>query len=120
MAEYSEDYVEFDKLGIKEVRCMKCNTPVAVRDHTGIGDENVLAMRKLSNWRQVRIELNNGSYAEPIFCVQCASNIDEKKTISQIKKGWQIELKAKGFNDDEIKEKLKHYDKLDIKEKKEK
>ena len=121
MTDYSNSYLDFDEFGLKEVRCMKCNTPVAMRDFTEVGGQKVMAMRRLSSWKQVRIELSNRTFAEPIFCVECATNIDPEKALKQIKKGWEQELReVKKANADEIKEHFKKYEKLTIKGKKEK
>ncbi len=116
MADYSEDYVVFDDFGIKEIHCMKCHTMVAMRDFTEVMGQKVLGLRQLSNWKQVRIELNNGTYAEPIFCIECVHNINPEKALEQIKRGWIIELRdQKKATVEEIKGHSKRHEILTIK-----
>jgi len=67
-----EDYIEFDEYGLKEVRCMICNTPVAERTYIEMPDMhdpmkkvNVMTVRRNSNWRQpqkVEIEMDGNAY----------------------------------------------------------
>lgn len=100
---WSKDYLEYDDFGILKVKCMRCNTPVATRALAKVEGREVMAMRRLPNWRQVRIELNNGTYAEPIVCVDCAPYLDDEKALEQIKKGWVSELRGSGKSEASIK-----------------
>lgn len=107
---YDKDYVKYDNLGLKEVTCMKCNTIIARRTYIEIDSkteinkkEKVLTLKKLSNWKQVKVKLSDGSFAEPMFCLDCSKQgIDCEKTTIQIKKGWEIEMKALNRNKKDI------------------
>ena len=111
-------YVDYDEYGLKEVRCMLCDTVVANRTYIEVpkkGDatktEKVLTMQRLSNWRQPQqVELEDGSYLEPIVCSGCehedlATKDIEKKT----KQGWEVELEAHGRGKEAVK---KHKDRV--------
>lgn len=115
MADYEENYVEYDELGLVTVRCMKCNTPVAVRTYKDIGKEKVMTMRRLSNWRQTRIEMDNGTYANPIICQDCEKTaLDHEGLLRQVKSGWEIELRGTGKPESEIQDHVKKWEKVKI------
>ena len=108
------DYIEFDEIGIKEVRCMNCKTPVASRTYIELSDrENigktvkVLTLKRYANWRQVKFNLNDGSYMEPIVCAKCErADIDENAIMAQVNKGWELSMKDKGMPPDKIRKLL--------------
>jgi len=77
-----KEYIEFDKYGLKEVRCMLCGTVVAERKYTEVPDPRnhnktitIMSVQRKSNWRQpqkVEIEIDGvESYLEPIVCANC-------------------------------------------------
>ena len=114
-----EDYIEFDKYGLKEVRCMLCGTVVADRQYNEIPDPrddnktiNVMSVERNSSWKQpqkVEIEIDDlRSYVEPIVCANCEDkDLNSETILEQIKKGWDIERKAIGKLPKKIKIKLK-------------
>lgn len=89
-------YVDFDDMGIIEVKCLNCETPIAVRTYTTIKiktipprKEKVLAVRKLGNYRRRRYELEDGSYIEPMLCVDCINeDIKPEKIEKAIEDAW--------------------------------
>lgn len=113
---YSADYLTFDSFGISEVRCMRCNTPVAVRDYVEVRGEKVLGMRKLSNWRYRMVEMDNGTYADAIICQDCESkSVEDEKLLEQIKKGWVQELQTKGVPKETMDAHNKRWEKVAVK-----
>jgi hypothetical protein len=111
------DYVEFDELGIVEIRCMNCKKKVAGRTYTEIDSrvevgkkEKVLVIKRLSNWKQKKVDLTDGTYAEPIICVDCENiPLDLDEIESQMKKGWEKELRFGKKSEEEI---TKHKNKV--------
>jgi hypothetical protein len=110
---YDKDYIDFDVLGIVQIRCMRCNTPVANRVHTersfepkifytDKGEEItagrferffVVGLHYLANYKQGKVILNTGGEARPILCAECLGHEqDEDKLMEQVKKGWVKEL----------------------------
>lgn len=108
------DYIEYDEIGMKEVRCMNCKTPVAGRTYIELPDREhigkkvkVLTLKKYANYRQVKFNLSDGSYMEPIVCVACEKiDMDETAIMAQVNKGWELSMKDKGMPSDKIKELL--------------
>ena len=103
-----ENYIEFDKYGLKEVRCMLCGTVVADRQYNEIPDPrdhdktiNVMSVQRNSSWKQpqkVEIEIDGvRSYLEPIVCANCEDkDLNSETILEQTKKGWDIASKALG------------------------
>jgi hypothetical protein len=94
------DYIEYDDYGIVEIRCMSCKIAVAGRTYIELPSrteagkkEKVLTMKRYSNWKQIKVDLSGGTFAEPICCVDCVKgDIDLAEIESQMKKGWKKEL----------------------------
>ena len=120
------DYIDFDDLGIVELRCMQCNTTIAKRkekyvDHPNSSEIKVLTykLQKWTNYRQTRFDLNDGTYCEPLICEDCLNHgvFDEDMIIDKIKKGWKKELIQNKRSEKEIKKHEKRVEKLKIKKK---
>jgi hypothetical protein len=98
----SIDYIDFDGFGAKYVKCMcGCGTVVASRSYIEVKNREeigkktkVLSIKKLSNFKQTKIYLSDGSYAEPIICKQCYdnNNYNYKELDRQMKLGWEKEI----------------------------
>lgn len=105
-------YVKFDDFGLLSVACMKCGAIVAKRTYVEIPNktnpnqmEKVLAMQRLGNWRQTKVDLSDGSYADMIVCACCVDGICDKDLVNleeQMKLGWLEEMVAGGFPKDKI------------------
>ena len=72
------DYIEIDEFGIREVRCMLCNTTVKARTYIDMPSKTeegktvpVIALKEWSNYRTVKVDLADGTYATPIICQDC-------------------------------------------------
>jgi hypothetical protein len=112
-------YIDYDNSGLKEVRCMVCDTPVGGRVYVDIPDTNekAVSFSRYNNWAQPRkIPVINGeikSYVEPIVCSECAKKEwDEDAIISKIEDGLEREMKhakksQKEIDDYKVKHKLK-------------
>jgi hypothetical protein len=100
------DYIEYDDFGIVEVRCMSCKIVVAGRTYIEMPDRlnpgkkvNVIAMKRHSNWSQIKVDLSDDTYADPICCKDCLKgDIDLKEIEKQMKTGWRKELVFAGHD----------------------
>ena len=122
--EKKHEYLKYDEFGLREVDCMSCGTPVAMRSYTEVPNKadptqkvNVLALKRLSNWRQTKLNIEidgkPGAYIEPILCVECLDkefNVD--RVIEQVKWGWQKGLEIEGRSQEVIKEQSKKFKKI--------
>lgn len=102
MIYYDKDYLEFDSYGLITIGCMRCNEPIAKRTYIEMPDRtnpkakvNVVTMQKMGNWQQVKILLSDGSYADPMFCIDCSKHpIDGVGLMKQINGGWKKHMKV--------------------------
>ena len=91
---YNGKYITFDPIGYVEVRCMKCDEPVARREK--INGRDILL--PLPNHKQVFKTLNDGTVAGFLFCDNCAPSVEncteeEKKRILAVTQaGWAQEM----------------------------
>jgi len=118
-------YITFDEFGITEIRCMCCDTPVASRTYMELFSridpskkEKVMAMSRFSNWRQIKVNLSDGTYCNPIVCSDCEKDEEEydwSQLSDQMKKGWESEMKFAGYSKETIKEHKVRVKKLSIK-----
>uniref|UniRef100_A0A6M3IM46 Uncharacterized protein n=1 Tax=viral metagenome TaxID=1070528 RepID=A0A6M3IM46_9ZZZZ len=102
-------YIDFDNLGLKEVRCMNCNTPVGGRVYVDIPGttEKAVAFSRYNNWTQPRkVPIKSGeidSYVEPIVCAECADKPwDEDAIIEMIEDGLEREMMHAGKSRDHV------------------
>ncbi len=107
------DYVEFDEFGLKELRCMNCKIPIAGRTYITLPSrsepgktENVLAMSRYANHKQVGVNLSDGTYAELPVCSECALKpaLDVLELSNQLLAGWELELFAAGKSRSDVAE----------------
>ncbi|MEE9354205.1 MAG: hypothetical protein V3U75_01310 [Methylococcaceae bacterium] len=117
------DYIEYDEYGIREVKCMNCGEVVAGRTYMELPSRvevgktvNVLTMKRHSNWRQIKVDLSDGTFAEPIVCASCEhKDIDMENIEGQMKLGWEKELRFAGKSESEISKHKQHIKKLKVK-----
>lgn len=113
MKKLDKDYVEYDKFGLKKVRCMNCGTPVAKRAGipTGHGRVVQIGIQRLPNWRQVKFEVKideNPTYIEPIICAECIKyELDISYILDQVKLGYEKEMKSAQKSEDQINRHMK-------------
>ena len=109
---YGKDYIEYDGYGLKEVRCMRCDSPVKKR---GIvehilpdgGKVNVYAVKTMSNFSPVPFTLSDGSFTNILMCRDCnkkyTDNGEERKGMEkQVRRGLELEAIGKGRSREEI------------------
>src|SRR3990167_9318840 len=102
MKPFEHDFAEYDEFGLVRIRCMSCATPIAERSYVEVRSKldsakmvNVLAMKRLSNWRDVSVDLSDGSYTNIKMCKECEhTDIAKagKKIMAQIRRGWDKEM----------------------------
>ena len=106
---WSPDYFICDQLGIKEVHCMRCGTPVIDRG------------RRLQNFRQVRKYLEDNSYVEIMVCGDCvtltanSTKEENERIVAQIRVGWILEMEHIGTSNVLISERVSTWEKMRIK-----
>jgi hypothetical protein len=81
---------------------MCCGTPVAQRTYIDVQSKldarktiPMAIIQKLSNWREISVDLSDGSYTNLKICKACVNvNISDHldKIMSQITRGWDKEL----------------------------
>lgn len=112
-----KDYIDIDEFGIKEIRCMNCGATVAARGYVDMPSneeegktEKVMAFQRWSNWAQVKVDLEDGSYANPIVCADCVNReVDLNKVSAQMAVGEEKSMKFQGKDPKEIKWKMENY-----------
>jgi hypothetical protein len=91
---YTGEYITFDPLGYVEVRCMKCNEPIARREKKN-GHHMLIP---LPNHKQIFKDLSDETVAGFLFCDTCAPGIntcdeEEKERIMAVAQaGWVQEM----------------------------
>jgi hypothetical protein len=107
-------YIDIDEFGIAEIRCMKCNIPVAIRSYKEMPDKKdktkkvlVMVLKRLPIWRQRRRSitmLGNEAVIDAIYCADCSvsPSINQKEIKKKVILGWQEELKYQQKEDKEI------------------
>lgn len=117
------DYIDIDDFGIKEIRCMNCGVTVTDRTYLKMPSktepgkfENVLVMKRHSTWAQIKVDLDDGTYAEPIVCKECSViDVDLDEIDRQMKVGWEKELRHSGRERGEIEKHKDRVNKIKIK-----
>ena len=97
---YQMDHIVYDEFDLLSVHCICCNC--IVRKRVEIPSKKdpsklVYAFMTLSNYREVEVELSDGSRMYPMFCAECVNEkIDEEKTMEIVKRGWSKEMRYRG------------------------
>lgn len=110
-----KSYIDYNEYGIKEIRCMNCDTPVATQGEVYIPftSRTTIGTYHLSNYTQIRLDVKidgRKTFINPIICKSCASkDVDEEKIITQVIAGWNDEMTYQGKNE---REKDKYLEKM--------
>jgi hypothetical protein len=94
-------YVDYDDYGLKEVRCMNCNTVIASRSYLEVPSRteegkmvNVQTMKMHGNFRQIPVNLSDKTWANLKVCQGCENkDLDMEKMGNKIKDAWLKEMK---------------------------
>ena len=95
MSHYDFEYAVFDEFGLLKLLCMRCGTVISERRYapmkstTDPNKEIMVAIGpvKNSSFREVPVELSDGTYTNLKLCKGCENEeIDHKKALSQILK----------------------------------
>ena len=121
---YDKDYLEYDEYGLKEVRCMRCNTPVKRRyiDPVTMPDGRTIGVYKiktLSNFVPAPFTLSDGSYTNILLDKDCAKKIDNSPEEvegmgKQFRKGFELEAAGARRSKDEIKDIKERFKKIEV------
>lgn len=103
---FDHDYAEFDEFGPVKIVCMSCGTSIAVRSYVDVPSRldarktiPVATLQRLSNLREVSVNLSDGTYTNLKFCKGCFENdFDDykEKIMGQIRRAWQKEMDFAG------------------------
>lgn len=114
------DYLEFDEFGIEKIRCMSCKAEIVRRSYVEVQSktdpsktEKVLAMTRLGNYTQVKVNMSDGTYCEILCCKSCSTSekeLDLPALMLQIKKGWLLEEQWAGRPQSQIDLQLSKYE----------
>ena len=91
-------YVEYDNLGIVEVRCMNCGIPIVRRNYKAViiksippKEVNVMTLVPLGCFRKKKYNIGIGTYGyvEVMLCSNCINLPDDPDKMEQaIEDGW--------------------------------
>lgn len=103
---FPADYVKYDAAGVRYTGCMRCGTPVIMRDqeiikcphcHKEISVEKQ-TLKALPNLVKVKHDLDDGSYIEILSCIECAKHFEEmteeteNRLRAQLCYGWAKDM----------------------------
>lgn len=78
MSNFKHDYIEYDELGAKFIKCFMCGSEIVRRGYKEIRipsapprTEKILTMNKLAHFNQERISLEDGSVSDIYICKGC-------------------------------------------------
>lgn len=116
-------YIDYDDMGVIEIRCMNCGIPVAVRSYVNMEIksvpprvEKVMVVKRLSSWRRKRFELEGNSYLDAIVCNECVDKDIKPEVIEEkVVQGWEDAWKNEKHSVDEIKKMKSKISKIKIK-----
>ncbi len=121
---YDKDYLEYDEFGLKQVGCMRCNSPIKVRrykdvtDHTG-KSLTVAYIKELVEFTPVALMLSNGSSTRILLCADCAKNKEnteeeQEGMTKQFRRGHELEAVYLKKNEAEMEYIIDMYSKLKV------
>ncbi|MEE8208245.1 MAG: hypothetical protein V3T88_04725 [Nitrosomonadaceae bacterium] len=109
---YDQDYLVYDEYGLKQVNCMRCNTPIkerTIRLSRVSEGRNIYieSVRSLSNFAAVPVVLSDGSWTNILMDRDCAKAYrlteEEKEGMAeQLKNGWIGEARGLKRSQEEI------------------
>ncbi len=98
--------VVYDEYGLSEVRCFGCDVVIKVRDEIEskkFRDKTLFTMRELSNFKQVVVLLDDGSYTVIPVCIDCEKKNHDVNSLTQKRVDTELEnLRASKRPDVEI------------------
>ena len=89
-------YVEYDNLGVVEIRCMNCGIPIAMRTYKKVvlkgippKEINVMTIQPLDSFRKKKYNIGTHGYVEVMLCSDCVNlPSDPAKMEKVIADGW--------------------------------
>jgi hypothetical protein len=106
MSDYEQDHVTYDEHEMPvTLHCLKCHAVIARRDETPSREPEVAvhSLVKGPNYREVYVELSDGSVAYFPFCSDCVRQpIDGALALEAVKRGWEQALVEAGRPDEAI------------------
>ena len=104
-------YVTYDDLGVVEIRCMNCGTPIVARSYKKVITKSippkkvrVLTMQQLGCFRKRRFHVEPFAYVEVMLCDKCVDLvISPDKMEKAIEDGWLTTWKYQKQSKGEIK-----------------
>ena len=104
-------YVEYDNLGVVEIRCMNCGTPIAMRIYRKVAlkgippkEINIMTVQPLDSFRKKKYNIGTHGYVEVMLCSECVNlPSDPEKMEKAIADGWKDTWKYEKKTKEEIK-----------------
>ena len=109
MSHYDFEYAVFDEFGLLKLLCMRCGTIISERRYAPMksaidpNKEIMVAIGpvKNSSFREVPVELSDGTYTNLKLCKGCENEeIDHKKALKQILTAHEKESAFVGLEGD--------------------
>lgn len=95
MSHFDHDYAVFDEFGLLKLLCMRCGTVIAERRYAPVKSQidpsktimAAIGPVKNSSFREVDVELSDGSYTRLKVCKGCENeSINNEKAMAQIRR----------------------------------
>ena len=103
-------YVEYDNLGVVEIRCMNCGIPIAIRTYKKVAlkgippkEINVMTVQPLDSFCKKKYNIGMHGYVEVMLCSDCVNlPSDPEKMEKAIADGWKATWKYEKKTKEEI------------------
>ena len=105
---YDYEHVTFDQFDVPaELHCIRCHVVIGrrtiVKNATG-GQGEVLAVAKGATYKEVQVELSDGSVAYLPICKDCKKQpLDYVRALDVVKRTWKAEAEHQGRPQEAIK-----------------
>lgn len=99
-------YIDYDELGIKEIRCMNCNhNVIQTRVIAEIKGRTALTMRRNSSFRTKDINIltkGKPSFLTAMLCAECVNIFDTQTVVNNAMDGMREAKRYEGRSDEDI------------------
>ena len=105
-------YIEYDELGVVEIRCMNCGVPIVMRSYKTVTirsippkEVNVMTLVPLNSFCKKKYNIGTHGYVEVMLCSDCINlPSNPGKMEKAIGEGWLTVWKHDKKTEKEIKE----------------
>lgn len=110
--DYNKDHLIYDSMGLKEIKCLCCDTLIAQRNYVEMPDKknigklvNVMTTspQPMQNCAILTVRREDQTKSEVYVCKSCAKgNLDLEKIGKQIENAWRLQLKHDGMSEKDV------------------